>query len=68
MEFQEFGGASRASLSWTTPCNEDVTADKWRGEYDADATISGSPLMVRDQGNNNLLNFNWGVGSPDSAF
>jgi hypothetical protein len=68
MEYWGVGGKSRFSLSWATPCNEDVTAVKWRVEYYANTTLNGSPLIVRDQGNNNSLDFNWGVGSLDSAF
>lgn len=73
LEFREFGGAAQASLSWTTPCIEDVPVDKWKGEYfkdpgpASDQHLTGSPIMVRNDGNNDFLDFNWGDGGPDSA-
>jgi len=73
LEFREFGEAAQASLSWTTPCIEDVPVDKWKGEYFKDSEsapgqrLTGSPIMVRNDGNNDFLDFNWGDGGPDSA-
>jgi hypothetical protein len=66
LEFREFGGVAYASLSWATPCIADVPTDKWRGEYYNNTTLSGSPLMVRDDGNG-FINFDWGNGGPNSA-
>lgn len=37
--------------------------NNWRGEYFTNSTLSGTPLIVR---NDPDLNFNWGSGSPDS--
>ncbi|MCK6578841.1 MAG: PA14 domain-containing protein [Anaerolineae bacterium] len=36
----------------------------WRGEYYNNATLSGSPALVR---NDNQIGFNWASGSPDAA-
>lgn len=36
----------------------------WHGEYFANPYLSGSPRFVRNDG---AINFNWGVGSPDSS-
>jgi subtilisin len=66
LEFQEFVGVAQASLSWTTPCIANVPADMWRGEYYNNSTLSGSPLMVRNDGNG-FINFDWGNGGPNSA-
>ncbi len=33
----------------------------WRGEYYGNATLSGSPVLVRDD---SAINFDWGAGSP----
>jgi subtilisin family serine protease len=67
LEFREFGGSSRVSLSWTTPCKVDVPADEWRGEYFKDTTnLEGNPLMVRNDGVG-FLDKNFDAGSPNSA-
>jgi len=72
MEFQEFGGLARARLSWSTPCLGNPPVNRWRGEYfndpptAPDQHLTGIPLMVRDDGDGGL-NFNWGVGGPESA-
>jgi hypothetical protein len=66
LEFREFGGASRVSMSWTTPCIADVPTTSWRGEYFKDTiNLEGNPLMVRNDGVGGL-NFNW-AGSPNAA-
>jgi hypothetical protein len=43
-----------------TPTPELVITD-WRGEYFANATVSGDPVLVR---NDAFVDFNWGGGSP----
>ena len=73
LEFREFVGTAQASLSWDTPCVVEVPAGKWKGEYFNDNPgnpnehLTGRPLMVRDDGNNDFLNFNWEGGGPESA-
>jgi len=47
-------------------CHASVTSDRWRGEYFANRTLSGTPVMVRDDGNASL-DFDWGAGSPGSS-
>ncbi len=48
-------------------CITSVAADRWRGDYFNNMTLSGSPLMTRDDGTSGL-NFNWGnEGSPSVA-
>jgi hypothetical protein len=36
----------------------------WKGEYFNNQTLSGSPVLVRDD---TSINFNWGLGSPDPS-
>ncbi len=36
----------------------------WNGEYFANMELAGSPALVRS---NQEMNFNWGLGSPDSS-
>jgi hypothetical protein len=47
-------------------CTASVPPDRWRGEYFANRSLSGTPVMVRDDGNASL-NFDWGSGSPGSS-
>jgi len=58
VEFYENGGGAVAKLSWaSTP----VTIHNWRGEYFNNMTLSGSPVLVRDDAQ---VRFDWGDGSP----
>jgi hypothetical protein len=47
----------------TVNCFATVPGDHWRGEYYNNTGLSGSPLMVRDDGVG-FLNFNFGDGGP----
>jgi hypothetical protein len=47
-------------------CVASVPADRWKGEYFNNQTLSGSPAMVRDDGAS-FLNLNFGGGSPSSV-
>jgi streptogramin lyase/single-stranded DNA-binding protein len=38
-------------------------ADHWKGEYFDNMTLSGNPVLVRDDGTG-MLAFDWGVGGP----
>jgi subtilisin len=69
LEVYEAGGLARANLSWSMPCMANPPVNRWRGEYFQDtpgSQFTGSPLMVRDDGDG-FINFNWGVGSPESV-
>jgi len=46
-------------------CMADVPADRWLGEYFDNPNLSGSPVMIRDDGNG-FLDFDWGSSSPGS--
>jgi hypothetical protein len=40
-----------------------VPIDRWRGEYFNNRNLSGPPVMIRDEGLQNI-DFDWGLGSP----
>lgn len=65
VEYFEATGSARIRVKWerlgTTP--QPPTGAVWRGEYWNNRTLSGDPALVRDDAN---VNFNWGLGSPDS--
>jgi len=64
LEFVEYTGAASASLSWVAlNFLANVPANRWKGEYYNNITLSGPPLMVRDEGAS-FLNFNFGLGGP----
>ena len=71
MEYYQHGWGAMASLSWQSiggcdGCIASVLSDHWSGEYYDNMTLSGSPVMVRDDGTG-FLNFDWGGGSPSTA-
>jgi single-stranded DNA-binding protein len=68
MEYFENSGGAVAKLSWApvAGCVATIAADHWKGEYFANMTLDGSPVMVRDDGTE-VLNFDWGNGTPSSA-
>jgi hypothetical protein len=60
VEFYENLGDAVAKVSWAPV--QSIT--HWRGEYFNNKTLSGSPLLVR---NDVDVNFRWGTGSPASG-
>ncbi|MGW8318584.1 MAG: PA14 domain-containing protein, partial [Candidatus Promineifilaceae bacterium] len=57
VEYEENWGNARIRFWW-----EDANSyPQWRSEYFANANLSGSPAVVRNDPN---INFNWGMGSP----
>jgi len=59
MEYYENAGGALARLTWTQLSA--AGGGPWRGEYFNNTTLSGSPVLVRDEPQ---VNFNWGTGSP----
>lgn len=58
VEYYEKSGLAVASLSWQAgppPITD------WKGEYFNNKSLSGTPVVVR---NDAAINFNWGVDSP----
>ncbi|MBK9316291.1 MAG: IPT/TIG domain-containing protein [Acidobacteria bacterium] len=47
-------------------CINTVAIDRWKGEYFNNRTLSGNPLVVRDDGNS-AINFEWLFASPSAA-
>jgi hypothetical protein len=70
LEYYEEGGDAVAQLSWKQishpGCIQPVSQGKWKGEYFGNKDLVGSPLRVRDDGNE-FLNFDWATGSPDNS-
>lgn len=64
------GSATSAAFSITVneppanQCINNVPANRWKGEYFANISLSGSPLMVRDDGDGSL-NLAFGENSPN---
>jgi len=61
VDYQDLGGVATAVLNWT-PVAGGNTYPNWKGEYFANAALSGSPVIVRDD---RYLDFNWQFGAPD---
>jgi hypothetical protein len=68
MDYYENGGGAVAKLSWKlqSNCFTTVPSTSWRGQYFNNKTFSGSPAMVRNDGNG-FLNFEWYSDSPSTA-
>jgi hypothetical protein len=47
-------------------CLATVPAERWKGEYFNNRTLSGNPVMVRDDGQGSL-DFGWGLGGPSAG-
>jgi len=69
LEYYQATGPAQARLIWgilNLACSQSTPADHWKGEYFNNANLAGSPVMTRDDGSNDSLNFNWGAGAPSS--
>ncbi|MFN8490614.1 MAG: PA14 domain-containing protein [Caldilineaceae bacterium] len=55
--------ATATNLPTPTPTLTPVVITDWRGEYYANATLSGAPVLVR---NDLSIDFTWGDGAPTS--
>lgn len=60
MEYFENVGGAVARLDWIKMGNNRL----WRGEYFNNITLSGSPVLVRDEAQ---VYFNWGSSAPATA-
>lgn len=58
VEYYENTVAAIARFSWA-PVSTPIAG--WRGEYFNNPTLSGAPILTRDDAQ---INFNWGTGSP----
>lgn len=63
-EYRRGTGQANAALRWKPlPCVDNVPEDHWRGEYFNNESLTGQPVMVRDDGAREL-DFNWADASP----
>ena len=58
VEYYENGGGATAQVSWQQ-VSQPILG--WRGEYYNNKSLSGYPVVVRDEA---AINFRWGHGSP----
>jgi hypothetical protein len=66
VEYFERTGYAGLIVEWERhSCFPEVPPDHWRGEYFNNASLSGRPVMVRNNGDR-FLRFDSGVKSPDS--
>lgn len=62
VEYYDAGGVAVAKLSWAQISGSGtVPISAWKGEYFNNKTLSGSPVLVRDD---QAIDFDWGGGSP----
>jgi hypothetical protein len=62
VKYYEAGGDAVAKLSWTPVGGQPPgSIVNWKGEYYNNMTLSGAPVLVRDDPS---INFDWGGGSP----
>lgn len=72
VEYYEFREGAVAKVSWQldqpapTPTStpQPPSTGPWRGEYFNNGTLSGAPVLTRQE---QAIDFNWGSGSPASA-
>jgi hypothetical protein len=60
LEYYEHTGGAFATLTWSTSAPGPLVTN-WRGEYYNNRTLSGPPVLVRDDAQ---VDFDWGNGSP----
>ena len=62
IEYYEAGGKAVAKLSWTPiGGTSPVPIANWKGEYFNNTSLTGNPVLVRDDQN---IDFDWGGGTP----
>lgn len=59
VEYREFTGDARVKLTWEKLTSPGIS--EWKGEYWNNATLSGSPTIVR---NDKLVSFRWNEKPP----
>lgn len=61
VEYYERSGLAEIAFNWERVSQ---SSNAWRGEYYNNATLSGSPTVVREDAK---VDFDWGFGSPSSG-
>ncbi len=64
VEFYERDGVALLQVSWERILPPAATEVIWLAEYFDNPTLTGRPVLVRDEG---PIDFNWGLGSPASG-
>jgi len=64
VEYYEAGGDAVAKLRRDFISGSPTSIQYWRGEYYNNTSLSGSPVLVRDD---QAINFDWGTGSPQGG-
>src|SRR6266545_2664522 len=70
LEYYQHTGSAQARLTWGIPngaCSQTVADDHWKGQYYNNANLAGDPVIVKDDGSNDSLGFDWGGGAPISG-
>ena len=61
VEYYEDQGTARAEFDWERVYVEAAPISNWRGEYFNNDSLSGSPVLVRDDA---AVDFDWGTDAP----
>lgn len=61
LEYLENFGGAKIQLDWLRVGGGDSGGGQWRAQYFNNRTVSGSPVVIR---NENEINYNWGLGTP----
>ena len=61
VEYYENGGDANVALWWESSGNTCPTITDWKGEYWNNKSLSGSPVLCR---NDHSVDFDWGSGGP----
>jgi hypothetical protein len=64
VEYFERTGGAQLRFSWSLVSANCPTIAEWRGEYWNNESLSGTPLLCR---NDAKIDFDWGTGSPAGA-
>lgn len=62
VEYYERTGRAMVEMTWTGPLPVQFVG--WRGEYYDNRSLSGQPVLVRDD---QEIDFDWGAGSPAAS-
>jgi hypothetical protein len=70
LEYYQAVGPAQVRLNWgiVDPlCSQDPPTTRWKGEYYNNAYLGGSAVAVKDDGDSDSLNFNWGESPPNTG-
>ena len=64
VEYYENGGGATVALWWDSLSSNCPTISDWKGEYWNNRTLSGNPILCRNDGS---VDFDWGDGGPGNG-